>query len=66
MKKSKNSCSRGPMNIRDIMEITSGFAEENAKIPGRIDSKTGEEIPDEMPLWRWRMDRNRKRKANKE
>ena len=47
---------------QDTLEIISGFAERNAKIPNRVDSETDEKIPDEMPLWRWRM---RKKKGKK-
>lgn len=45
---------RGPMQFRDVMEIVSGFSEENTKINDHTDSETGEKIPDGMPLWRWR------------
>lgn len=55
----KKRSKRRPMRFRDVMEITSGFAEENAKIKNRTDPKTGAPIPDGMPLWRWRRDRRR-------
>lgn len=51
---------RGPMTARDVHEITSGFSERNAQIPGRTDSD-GEKIPDGMPLWRWRMGKRRRK-----
>lgn len=60
MGKSKSAQSkRGPLKFRDVMEITSGHSEENAKIPNRTDPKTGARIPDGMPMWRWRRDRHR-------
>jgi hypothetical protein len=40
--------------FRDVMEIASGFPKENAKIPNRTDG-SGENIPNGMLTWRWRI-----------
>ena len=48
------------MKRRDIMEISSRFSEGNARIKNRICPETGEKIPDDMPMWRWRGRRNKK------
>ena len=42
------------------MEIVIGKSEGNARIKNRICPETGEKIPDDMPLWRWRGRRNKK------
>jgi hypothetical protein len=59
MKNRGNEKIRGPITFRDVNELTKDecerrFSVENAKIKGRTDPKTGEKIPDGMPLWRWR------------
>ena len=42
------------------MEIVIGKSEGNARIKNRICPETGEKIPDDMPMWRWRGRRNKK------
>ena len=48
------------MKYRDVMEISTRFSGGNANIENRICHKTGEVIPDGMPMWRWRGRRNKK------
>jgi len=48
------------MKYRDVMEISTCFSEGNARIKNRICPETGEKIPDDMPMWRWRGRRNKK------
>ena len=54
------------IDYRDVKEILNGRSEENAKVPDRIDSDTGEKIPAGMPMWRWRRRRQRREKCSKD